>query len=133
MQQSLSGKKKEHLLVEKEYWITTARVVESIQLEQLLSGVDLYDEPEPVKALKAWQTGTHELKMVITTGKYHQVKRMIAATGNHVAALHRHRIGQFTLPEDLPSGEFKLLDLDTASINCMVSSSTIPPYFRTTG
>lgn len=115
--QLISGKKKEHLTVEKEYWITTSDPVTSEQLDALLKGVQLHDEPEPIHALKAWQTGPHEMRMVITTGKYHQVKRMIAAAGNHVQSLHRHRVGHFILPEDLQPGEFKLLELATQSID----------------
>lgn len=114
--QLISGKKKDHLIVEKEYWITTSDPVTDLQLGELLRGVQLHDEPEPIKALSAWQIGSHQMRMVITTGKYHQVKRMIAAAGNHVSALHRHRVGQFVLPDELPPGEFKLLDLAIESI-----------------
>ncbi|MDX1668216.1 MAG: 16S rRNA pseudouridine(516) synthase [Limnobacter sp.] len=110
LHQMISGKKKDHLVVEKEYWITTARPVVSTQIEQLLTGVQLHDEPEPIAALAATQTGENQITMVITTGKYHQVKRMVAATGNHVARLHRRRVGKYSLPEDLASGQFKLID-----------------------
>ncbi|MEK9817736.1 MAG: hypothetical protein VW447_11675, partial [Limnobacter sp.] len=40
----------------------------------------------------------------ITTGKYHQVKRMVAAVGNHVEALHRRVVGPYELPTDLAVG-----------------------------
>ena len=47
--------------------------------------------------------------MTLTEGKYHQVKRMIAAVGNHVIALHRPQIGSLVLGDDLPSGQWRWL------------------------
>ena len=47
--------------------------------------------------------------MTITSGKYHQVKRMIAAAGNRVEGLERVRFGKLTLPDDLPLGEWRWL------------------------
>ena len=43
-------------------------------------------------------------------GRYHQVRRMFAALGNHVAALHRDRIGGLDLPDDLAPGQYRILD-----------------------
>ena len=48
-------------------------------------------------------------RMTITEGKYHQVKRMIAAAGNHVVKLHRERIGNLVLDPDLEPGESREL------------------------
>lgn len=48
--------------------------------------------------------------MTIAEGKYHQVKRMVAAASNRVEALHRSRIGGFALPEDLAEGAWRWLD-----------------------
>lgn len=45
----------------------------------------------------------------ITEGRYHQVRRMFAATGNHVEALHRQGLGGLKLPDGLGSGQWKLL------------------------
>ncbi len=47
--------------------------------------------------------------LTITEGRYHQVRRMFAAVGNHVTALHRDRIGGLDLPQDLPSGQWRVL------------------------
>ncbi len=55
---------------------------------------------EPLSSTTAWLT--------ITEGRYHQVRRMFAAVGNHVVALHRDRIGGLDLPADLGSGEWRL-------------------------
>jgi 16S rRNA pseudouridine516 synthase len=47
--------------------------------------------------------------LTLTEGRYHQVRRMFAAVGNHVDALHRSRIGGLGL-NDLPAGKWRLLD-----------------------
>ncbi len=95
--------------VPKVYQITTDRPVEPQQIEQLLSGVVLNDDPKPVKAAAALQTGEKSLDMTLTEGKYHQVKRMVAAVGNHVVALHRSQIGSMVLGDDLPLGQWRWL------------------------
>jgi 16S rRNA pseudouridine516 synthase len=48
--------------------------------------------------------------LTLHEGRYHQVRRMFAAIGNHVEALHRDKIGGFRLPEDLGAGQWRLLD-----------------------
>ncbi len=50
-----------------------------------------------------------EAMLTITEGRYHQVRRMFAAVGNHVVSLHREAIGGLVLPEDLAPGEFMVL------------------------
>ncbi|MDF9132567.1 16S rRNA pseudouridine(516) synthase, partial [Escherichia coli] len=50
-------------------------------------------------------------------GRYHQVKRMFAAVGNHVVELHRERIGGITLDADLAPGEYRpLTEEEIASV-----------------
>ena len=44
--------------------------------------------------------------LTISQGKYHQVKRMVAACGNRVVALHRIKVGAYELPADLKPGEW---------------------------
>lgn len=71
----------------------------------LLGGVKLHDEPAPLTALEAVRVGTHQIELVLTEGKYHQVKRMLAAAGHHCAALCRVAIGALTLDQlDLAEG-----------------------------
>ena len=74
------------------------------QVQRLLDGVVLDDAPEPVRALQCEATGDHALRLVIAEGRYHQVKRMVAAAGNRVETLHRSRIGGLALPADLAPG-----------------------------
>jgi 16S rRNA pseudouridine516 synthase len=61
--------------------------------------------------------------MTLLEGKYHQVKRMIAAVGNRVTALHRSRIGTLELPPDLKPGEWRWLD--AAQLAAVSESGTI--------
>jgi 16S rRNA pseudouridine516 synthase len=95
--------------VPKVYEVTTADVVTDAQVAQLLAGVVLDDSPVPVVALGCERTTETHLKLTLAQGKYHQVKRMLAAVGNHVAALERSQIGQLQLPADLPLGEWRFL------------------------
>ena len=53
-------------------------------------------------------------RLIIEEGRYHQVRRMFAAVGNHVVELHRDRIGGLTLPQDLEPGAFRVLPAATA-------------------
>lgn len=95
--------------VPKVYLATTKHPLDAGQIEQLLAGVELHDDPEPVTAAGAEIVEPHLLRLTITEGKYHQVKRMVAAVGNRVEALHRERIGELSLPADLKPGEWRWL------------------------
>lgn len=97
--------------ISKVYQATTQDPVTPALVEQLLSGVQLHDEPAPLKALSCVQRGEHQLEIVLEQGKYHQVKRMLAAAGNHCAALHRSQIGGLTLASlGLAEGEWCFLE-----------------------
>jgi 16S rRNA pseudouridine516 synthase len=96
--------------VPKVYEVTTADPVDAKQVAKLMAGVVLDDDPKPVRSPACEQTGLHTLRMTLLEGKYHQVKRMIAAVGNRVIALHRSRIGNLSLPADLMPGQWRWLD-----------------------
>ncbi len=101
--------------VPKVYEAGCKHALEEAQLAQLRSGVTLLDDPVPVRATEATATGErpdglHGLRLVLTEGKYHQVKRMVAAVGNRVEALHRSAFGALELPADLTPGEWRWLD-----------------------
>lgn len=98
---AISGKK--HL--PKTYLVTTKHAIGLGVPDKLRSGVILDGEPLPVAATNCDVIAENQLRMTITTGKYHQVKRMIAAAGNRVAALHRESVGAFFLPPELPPGQ----------------------------
>ena len=95
--------------VPKVYLATTRHAVDLAQVDQLLAGVQLNDEPEPISAAACVIAGPNMLRLTLTSGKYHQVKRMIAAAGNRVDALHREAVGELALPDDLKPGEWRWL------------------------
>ena len=95
--------------VPKVYLATTKHAVDREQMERLLGGVVLNDEPEPVAAAACEVVGARELRLTLTGGKYHQVKRMVAAAGNRVEALHREAVAGLSLPEDLKPGQWRWL------------------------
>lgn len=84
------------------------------QLNALRNGVVLHDDPEPVAAQFAVARDAHMLELTLTGGKYHQVKRMVAAAGNRVEALHREAMGAYVLPPDLPPGQWRYVEADKA-------------------
>ena len=92
--------------VPKCYIATCKHAITEKMLAQLLEGVVLADDPKPVKAKEARALDEHTLELVLTEGKYHQVKRMVAACSNRVEGLHRSSFGKLVLPEGLASGEW---------------------------
>ena len=98
--------------VPKVYEVTAKHAVDERQVQRLLEGVTLEDDPKPVRAAACEATGEQQLRLTLTEGKYHQVKRMIAAVGNRVEALHRSRIGALALPADLLPGQWRWLSAD---------------------
>ncbi len=96
--------------VPKVYEIETTDPVSARQIEDLMRGVVLHDDPLSVRAAACEQTGERALRMTLLEGKYHQVKRMVAAADNTVARLHRSRFGALELPPDLASGQWRWLD-----------------------
>jgi 16S rRNA pseudouridine516 synthase len=83
--------------IPKVYVATTHEPVTPELVAKLLGGVKLNDEPAPLAALVCNKLSEHQLEIVLEQGKYHQVKRMLAATGNHCVALNRSQIGQLKL------------------------------------
>ena len=96
--------------VPKVYRVGVKHALDPAQLDALCAGVLLHGETQPLRALAAQACGTHALELTILEGKYHQVKRMLAAVGNRVETLHRHAIGGFELPPTLAPGQWQWLD-----------------------
>lgn len=103
-----SGKKR----TPKVYEVTLKHAADEELIGALLAGVQLHDEPEPIAASACVATGSHTLQLTIREGKYHQVKRMVAAAGNRVEALQRSRVGGLQLDADLAPGEWRWLEAD---------------------
>ena len=83
--------------IPKVYVATTHAPVTPELVTHLLSGVQLHDEPAPLAANICRLLDERHLEIVLEQGKYHQVKRMLAAAGNHCVALHRTAIGDLKL------------------------------------
>jgi 16S rRNA pseudouridine516 synthase len=96
--------------VPKVYEVTVKHALDANQISKLLAGVVLDDDPKPVRAAACEQTDSHHLRLTLTEGKYHQVKRMLAAVGNRVEGLHRSSIGGLQLPADMAPGQWRWLD-----------------------
>jgi 16S rRNA pseudouridine516 synthase len=96
--------------VPKMYVATTRHPLDDTQLDALRSGVLLHGEPKPIAAVAANARSEHALELTVLEGKYHQVKRMVAAAGNRCEALHRERIGGLALPATLAEGAWQWLD-----------------------
>jgi 16S rRNA pseudouridine516 synthase len=67
----------------------------------------LDDSPQPVKAAGCEIVAPNHLRLTLTEGKYHQVKRMLVAVGNAVVGLHRSQIGTMVLPNELAAGQWR--------------------------
>ena len=97
----------------KTYIATTAEPVTNKLVADLLAGVQLIDEPAPIAALVANKVAENQIEIVLEQGKYHQVKRMLAAAGNHCSALSRVQIGGLKLADlALAEGEWRYLTAD---------------------
>ena len=97
--------------VPKVYVATTFEPATEELVARLLAGVQLEDEPAPLAAVHCQALGPNELEIVLEQGKYHQVKRMLAAAGNHCVALRRSAIGKLTLESlGLAPGEWCYLE-----------------------
>ncbi|MFA5083150.1 MAG: 16S rRNA pseudouridine(516) synthase [Hydrogenophilaceae bacterium] len=98
--------------VTKVYEVTAKHPVDDGQIAALLAGVQLHDEPAPTAAAACERVSERVIRLTLTEGKYHQVKRMLAAAGNRVEALKRIAVGPLRLPSDLPEGGWRWLEED---------------------
>ncbi|MDC7694571.1 pseudouridine synthase [Asticcacaulis sp. DXS10W] len=95
--------------VAKIYEVTLARPLEGHEAAIFASGeLMLESEKTPLKPATMEQTGEKTARLTLYEGRYHQVRRMFAAVGNHVEALHRAQMGDLTLG-DLRPGKWRLL------------------------
>jgi 16S rRNA pseudouridine516 synthase len=95
--------------VPKVYAVTCKHPVDDEQIAHMLKGVQLIDEDAPIAALACTRISENIIHLTLTEGKYHQVKRMVAAISNRVDALKRIQIGALKLPDDLAVGQWRWL------------------------
>lgn len=94
---------------EKTYLVTLADPVEANYVQACADGILLRGEKEPTKPATLEILDDYNVNLTLSEGRYHQVKRMFAALGNKVVALHRWKIGDVVLDEHLAEGEFRPL------------------------
>ncbi|SFU27906.1 pseudouridine synthase [Halomonas korlensis] len=98
----------------KVYRATLAEALTGESLEQAVrrfaKGIELESEEVPMRPAELVMRSDTEAQLTLYEGKYHQVKRMFAAIGRHVEALHREAIGPLTLDASLPPGDWRELD-----------------------
>jgi 16S rRNA pseudouridine516 synthase len=110
--------------VPKRYLATLDRPLEGHEVAAFAAGTLMLDsEKEPLAPAVLEPIDSHRAYLTITEGRYHQVRRMFAAVGNHVTALHRDRIGDFALPDDLEPGAWRILT--AAEQASLLSSSPV--------
>ncbi|WP_122464475.1 MULTISPECIES: 16S rRNA pseudouridine(516) synthase [Brevundimonas] len=104
--------------VAKVYRATLARPLTGMEAALFASGeLILEGEDKPLAPAVLEPVLATEARLTVTEGRYHQVRRMFAAAGNHVEALHRERLGGLALPDDLAPGDWRLLtEAEIASI-----------------
>ncbi|GAA81760.1 MULTISPECIES: 16S rRNA pseudouridine(516) synthase RsuA [Pseudoalteromonas] len=96
----------------KTYLVETQEPITDEALEQLRTGVMLHNEKDLTRPAIAERLANYGLRLSISEGKYHQVKRMLYAVDNKVVELHREQIAGIKLDENLASGEYRLLTAD---------------------
>jgi len=102
--------------VSKVYEATLAQDLRGDESELFASGTLLLEsEKEPLAPAALEVLGPRHARLTVTEGRYHQVRRMFAATGNHVETLQRIAVGGLTLGE-LPLGEWRVLSADEIAL-----------------
>ena len=93
----------------KTYWLETADPITDEAVEKIEGGIHLDNEKRPTRPAIIEIIDVQTARLTISEGKYHQVKRMLAAVGNKVERLHRERVGDIVLDENLMPGEYRAL------------------------
>ena len=100
----------------KVYRVTTAVPLTDAMLAQLAEGVQLRGDDQATRPATVERLSPCLLRLGVTEGRYHQVKRMLAAVGNHVEALHREQVGDLRLDPALQPGEYRALTEDEINL-----------------
>jgi len=96
--------------IEKRYQVTLAQPLRGDEAELFAAGTLMLEgEEKPLLPAALEIFSPTQCALTITEGRYHQVRRMFAAVGNHVSTLHRDKIAQLLLPSDLAAGDLRVL------------------------
>ena len=99
--------------VSKRYLADLARPLEGHEADAFASGALMLEgDDKPLAPARLEALSARQARLTITEGRYHQVRRMFAAVGNHAESLHRDRIGGLDLPPDLAAGAYRLMGPD---------------------
>jgi 16S rRNA pseudouridine516 synthase len=97
--------------VSKRYDVTLDRPLRGDEAPLFAAGTLMLDgEDKPLLPGHMEVASDKRAYVTITEGRYHQVRRMFAAVGNHVTGLHRDRVGGLALPDDLAAGQYRILN-----------------------
>lgn len=110
--------------VPKTYRVQLAQELSADAAELFAGGeLMLHGESKPLLPAQLEIVGERDVRVTITEGRYHQVRRMFAATGNHVVSLHRERMGGLSL-DNLPSGAWRVLsDAERTALDTEVQTA----------
>ncbi len=97
---------------DKTYVVSVQDALSVSLIDAFSIGIMLHNEKKPTKPAKLEILNKHTARLTISEGRYHQVKRMFAAVGNHVTSLHRERIGRIELDHVLEPGQYRPLTKD---------------------
>lgn len=101
----------------KTYRLTTAEPIAPSVIARFAEGILLHGEAKLTLPAQLELLGKFEARLTLHEGKYHQVKRMFAATGNRVVSLHRESIGKIVLDHTLRTGQHRpLTPTEVASV-----------------
>ncbi|MCR8914596.1 pseudouridine synthase [Marinobacter panjinensis] len=101
----------------KTYRVTLSEPIDPTAILRLEQGVALHNEPTPTSPARVHKLDDRLVDLTISEGRYHQVRRMLAAVGNHVVGLHRWRIGDIVLDPELAPGQYRELTAD--EVGCL--------------
>ncbi|WP_105258026.1 16S rRNA pseudouridine(516) synthase RsuA [Pseudoalteromonas sp. T1lg88] len=100
----------------KTYLVELAEPLSEQAVSELEQGVQLHGERDLTLPAKVEVLAPYQIRLHIVEGKYHQVKRMLAAVGNKVVTLHREAIAGIELDPDLAPGEYRLLSEEEVAL-----------------
>lgn len=100
----------------KTYRVTLNEPIDAAAIARLEQGVELRNETRPTSPARVHRLDDRLIDLTISEGRYHQVRRMLAAVGNHVEDLHRWRIGTIVLDPGLAPGQYR--ELSAEEVDC---------------
>jgi 16S rRNA pseudouridine516 synthase len=98
------------------YHATLTDDISDEAIKRLETGLTLKGEDKPTLPAEVERLDSKTILLTLYEGKYHQVKRMLAAVGNHVERLHREQIGKIILDDGLKAGEWRELSADEINL-----------------